>query len=150
MDVKYRHIGQDELPALIALYKFLHETDEPLPEEKKLQKIWSDFLADPKVHCLVAEADNKPVATCVLTIIPNLTRGARPYGLIENVVTHGDHRAQGIGTGLLKYAQEIARENNCHKVMLITQRQLDSTLRFYDNAGFQRNGRTAFVAYLDK
>jgi hypothetical protein len=34
--------------------------------------------------------------------------------------------------------------------MLITQRQLESTLRFYEKAGFQRNGRTAFVAYLDK
>jgi GNAT superfamily N-acetyltransferase len=147
---KYRHIKPDELPDLLTLYKFLHETDAPLPEEGRLQQIWHDFLADGKVHCLVGEVDNRLVATCVLTIIPNLTRGARSYGLIENVVTHADYRKKGIGTGLLHYAQTLAREKNCHKVMLITQRQEESTLRFYDNAGFQRNGRTAFVAYLDK
>ena len=147
---KYRHIKPDELSELIALYKFLHETNAPLPEESRLKQIWHEFLADPKVHCLVGVVDNKLVATCVLTIIPNLSRGARPYGLIENVVTHGDYRQKGIGTGLLHFAQELARANNCHKVMLITQRQLESTLHFYDNAGFQRNGRTAFVAYLDK
>lgn len=150
VDVKYRLIRADELSSLLALYQFLHETDAPLPEEKQLQQIWHDFLSDSKVHCLVAEVDNRLVATCILTVIPNLTRGARPYGLIENVVTHADYRQKGIGTKLLQYAQDIARGKNCHKVMLITQRQLESTLRFYDNAGFQRNGKTAFVAYLDK
>ena len=150
VDIKYRRINADELPALITLYKFLHTTDAPLPDDNQLKQIWLEFLADRKVNCLVAEVDNCLVATCVLTIIPNLTRGARPYGLIENVVTHAEYRKKGIGTGLLHYAQTLARESNCHKVMLITQRQEESTLRFYDNAGFQRNGRTAFVAYLDK
>ena len=150
VDVKYRLIRADELPALLDLYKYLHVTDAPLPEEGRLQEIWNDFLTDSKVHCLVGEVDNRLVATCILTVIPNLTRGARPYGLIENVVTHADYRQKGIGTRLLQYAQDIAKGKNCHKVMLITQRQEEATLRFYDNAGFQRNGKTAFVAYLDK
>ncbi len=150
MNINYRHIKSDELPSLIGLYKFLHVTDAPLPDDESLAQIWHEFLTDGKVHCLVAEVDNCVVSTCVLTVIPNLTRGARPYGLIENVVTHADYRKKGVGTGLLRYAQSLAREKNCHKVMLITQRQEESTLRFYDNAGFQRNGRTAFVAYLNK
>ncbi|MBN1367487.1 MAG: GNAT family N-acetyltransferase [Dehalococcoidales bacterium] len=149
-DTKFRHIESDELPGLLTLFKFLHIDDAPLPDEPRLGQIWHEFLTDSKVHCLVAEADNRLVATCTLTIIPNLTRGATPYGLIENVVTHGDYRRQGIATGLMNYARMLAKEEHCHKVMLITQRQEESTLRFYDNAGFQRNGRTAFVAYLDK
>ena len=121
-----------------------------MPDEPRLGEIWQEFLSDNKIHCLVAETDNRLVATCTLTIVPNLTRGATPYALIENVVTHGDYRQKGIATGLLEFAKTLAKEKHCHKIMLITQRQEESTLRFYDNAGFQRNGRTAFVTYLDK
>ena len=150
METKFRQIYADELPALLDLYKHLHTTDAPLPEENKLRQTWQEILTNKNLHLLVAESDNRIISSCVLVVIPNLTRGARSYGLIENVVTHAEYRKKGIGSELLKYARQIAWDKGCYKVMLITQRQEESTLRFYDDAGFQRNSKTAFVAYLDK
>jgi GNAT superfamily N-acetyltransferase len=142
---KYRHIKPDEMPELLALYKHLHAADDPMPEGDKLQQLWQENLSDKKMHLLVAESENRIVASCVLVVIPNLTRGGRPYGFIENVVTHTDYRKKGIGTGLLKYAQQIAWNKGCYKVMLMTSRQQPEIFRFYENAGFQRGTKTGFI-----
>lgn len=90
--------------------------------------------------------DNTLVSSCTITVIPNLTRGCRPYGLIENVVTHGAHRGKGWGKRLLREALDFAWVNNCYKVLLLTGREDEATLNFYESAGFDRNGKTGFVA----
>jgi GNAT superfamily N-acetyltransferase len=66
------------------------------------------ILADPQMLYLVAEVDGKIISSCTLAIILNLTRGARPYGLIENVVTHPDFRRQSFGTRLLHATLKLA------------------------------------------
>jgi GNAT superfamily N-acetyltransferase len=71
------------------------------------------------VYLLVANFGGQVVASYVLTIIPNLTRGARPYGLIENVVTYREYRHQGIGSRLLGHALQVAHEKGCYKVMFV-------------------------------
>lgn len=81
-------------------------------------------------------------------IIKNLTRNARPYGLIENVVTHEKYRKKGYGTAILKRAVEMAKEKDCYKVMLMTSRKEESILGFYEQAGFQRGEKTAFVVRM--
>jgi GNAT superfamily N-acetyltransferase len=85
-------------------------------------------------------------STCALTIVPNLTRSARSYGLIENVVTHPDYRKRGIGTQVLKHALAIAWRQKCYKVMLMTGSKQESTMRFYEGAGFVRGEKIGFVA----
>ena len=70
--------------------------------------------------------------------------GARPYGIIENVVTHEKYRNRGYGTRLLKKALEIARDKGCNKVMLLSGRGED-ILSFYEKAGFERGKKTGFI-----
>jgi len=93
---------------------------------------------------LLGEIGDQAVTTCTLVVIPNLTRGGRAYAVIENVVTHPDFRKQGAGMAILKDAVRRARERNCYKVVLTTGSKRESTLAFYEKAGFQRNSRTAF------
>jgi GNAT superfamily N-acetyltransferase len=122
--------------------------DDPVLEieDHNVQEAWLTMLSDPKISCLVAEDDGKLIASCTLILVPNLTRGARPYGLIENVVTHPDYRKRGLGTQLLKTALEMAWQANCYKVMLMTSRKSEDTLKFYEQAGFLRGVKTGFVA----
>ena len=143
------HIGNvhhHEMMALLDLYRHLHTADAPLPPEPALLERWEELLRDPKLHCLVADLHGSLVASCTLAIIPNLTRGARPYGIIENVVTHAAHRRKGIGTRVLRAARQIAWGHDCYKVMLLTGRKDEATYRFYEQAGFRRDIKTGFVA----
>jgi GNAT superfamily N-acetyltransferase len=146
MDIQFRLVREDELPLLLDLLTHLNPDDCPLPADDIVHQVWNDFLTDPKIQCMVGETDGRLVASCTLIIVPNLTRGARPYGLIENVVTHADYRQRGIGTSLLRYALQVAWDKDCYKVMLLTGRKQEETLRFYEKAGFQRGVKTGFIA----
>ena len=115
--------------------------------DTRIRELWDGILADPGQYYLVAEVDRKVVSACALIIIKNLTRNATPYALIENVVTHPEYRNRGIGTRLLKRAQEIAKEKGCYKVMLLTGRK--EALRFYEDAGFDGASKTGFIVRFD-
>jgi GNAT superfamily N-acetyltransferase len=146
-DVIIRSIHPSELDQLLELYRHLNPHDAPLPPRPEVDALWHEIMADPKLHYVVAEADGHLVATCTLTVVPNLTRGTRPYGLVENVVTHADYRRRGLGTAVLRRAFEIAWDAGCYKVMLLTSAKDPGVLPFYEQAGFQRDVKTGFVVY---
>ncbi|MBO7158426.1 MAG: GNAT family N-acetyltransferase, partial [Clostridia bacterium] len=102
----------------------------------------------PNHHIIVKEAEGKIVSSCVCVVIPNLTRGVRPYAFVENVVTHKEFRGKGYATECLQYAKEIALRANCYKMMLLTGSKEASTLDFYRRAGYNSTDKTAFVQWL--
>jgi len=139
----------DDLPAMLALYRHLSDSD-PVIDPHKIEPDYRALIGSSFVHLLVAERDDMIVASCLLLVIPNLTRGGRPFGIIENVVTHGDFRRLGLATGLLHLAQERARSADCYKLMLATGRTDEGVLSFYEKAGFTRGGKTFFeIRWLD-
>ena len=84
----------EDLPQILELYLHLHETAVP-EESENLRCAWQKIMSDDNHHLVVCEVDGKIVSSCVCVIIPNLTRGVRPYAFVENVVTHADYR-QGL------------------------------------------------------
>lgn len=145
---KVRLIKEDELNFLLSLYAYLNLDDPVLEVDEALKKHWDEIISNPDYFYLVAEEDGILVSTCNLTVIRNLTREARPYGLIENVVTHPDYRKRGYGTAVLKKAVEIARDHDCYKVMLLTSQKDDATLDFYQQAGFSQKEKTGFIVRM--
>ena len=141
-----RDIQPHELQALLDLYGHLHEQDDPNPEQAVVESVWHEAISNPRIRYFGGYVAGELVSTCTLTIIPNLTRACRPYGVIENVVTHAEHRGRGWGKALLAHALAFAWAQRCYKVMLLTGRKDEGTLRFYEQAGFDRHGKQAFVA----
>ena len=118
-----------DLKQVLELYLHLHEDSVPGSSEH-LQKTWAGIIADKNHHLLVKEVDGLIVSSCVCVIIPNLTRGIRPYAFIENVVTHATYRKRGYATECLNHAREIAMEANCYKMMLLSGAKDEPTLSF--------------------
>jgi GNAT superfamily N-acetyltransferase len=141
-----REIHAHELPVLLSLYAHLHEGDSPPPSAAVAQEVWSEALANPRIKYFGGFSTSSLVSSCTLTVIPNLTRACRPYGVIENVVTHAAHRRQGWGRAVLAHALDDAWRQNCYKVMLLTGRKDEATLRFYEQAGFDPHGKQGFIA----
>ena len=141
-----RNLEQNELPQLLELYRHLHSVDDPLPNPETVQNIWKHVCQDPALQYFGAFLGQQLISSCTLTVIPNLTRGCRPYGLIENVVTDREYRRQGYGRSILEFALGRAWEQNCYKVMLLTGRLDQATLHFYEEAGFDSRSKQAFIA----
>ena len=142
-----REARKEDLNALLELYLFLHEDSIPVPSEH-LTNVWNMIIEDPNHHLIVNEIGGKLVSSCVCVIIPNLTRNVRPYAFVENVVTHGDYRGKGYATECLDYAREIAEQENCYKMMLLTGSKKPETLKFYENAGYNSSDKTAFIQWI--
>lgn len=141
-----RHLESGDLDNLLDLYRHLHASDAPLPARSAVDAVWRELTADPRYRYYGGFVGEQLVSSCTLTIVPNLTRGCRPYGLIENVVTHAQHRRQGFGTVLLRTALDEAWTAKCYKVMLLTGRKDEATIRFYVAAGFSAWEKQAFIA----
>lgn len=142
-----REIRETELDELLELYLYLHEDSVPEKTEYVLDT-WQSIAGDPNHHIIVNEVDGRLVSSCVCVIIPNLTRGVRPYAFVENVVTHEAYRGRGLATECLNFAKEIAQKENCYKMMLLTGSKKESTHRFYSNAGYNSSDKTAFIQWL--
>ena len=143
-----REAVQEDLFELLNLYLSLHEKE--IPEDSlHLQQVWSEMISDQRHHVIVKEVEGRIVSSCICVIIPNLTRGVRPYALIENVVTREEDRGKGYASACLEYAKQIAKEGNCYKIMLLTGSKNASTQNFYKGADYNSEDKTAYIQWLD-
>lgn len=143
-----REIYEKELNDLLELYLHLHETSVPEMSEH-LRNTWETIIQDKNHHIIVNVIDDKIVSSCVCVVIPNLTRNVRSYAFIENVVTHEEYRGKGYATQCLDYAREIAEKENCYKMMLLTGSKKESTIKFYERAGYNSSDKTAFIQWIE-
>lgn len=143
--MEIRELAESDLAELLSLYKHLHVADEPASSQARAEAVWRELLANPRIRYFGVAIDGQLVSSCNLTVVPNLTRGCRPYGLIENVVTHAEHRSRGLGKAVLAQALSFAWGQDCYKVMLMTGRKDEATFHFYESAGFDRYDKQAFI-----
>jgi GNAT superfamily N-acetyltransferase len=143
-----REVKESDLDGLLELYLHLHEKEKP-NFTKKQRSLWREILLDENYHILIGEYDGRIVSSVTVVVIKNLTRGLRPYALIENVVTHKDYRCRGYAGALMKKAVEIAKNKGCYKIMLLTGSKEENVLRFYEKCGFNHFEKTAFTMRIE-
>ena len=141
-----RDAQPNDFARLMELYAQLNPDDTKTNNGEDLAA-FDEIITTQNLHLFVFEGEQGGLqATCYLNLIPNITRGASPYGIIENVVAEKSLRSRGIGKAIVRYALEFAWTSGCYKVMLQTGSQRKSTHDFYRSCGFSGNDKFAFVA----
>ena len=143
-----REAEYEDLDGILELYLHLHDKSTPEHDET-LTHTWEKILCDDNYHLIVYELDGRIISSCTCIVVPNLTRTVRPYALIENVVTHPDHRKCGYAGECLSYARKIADENNCYKMMLMTGSIDPAVHRFYEKNGYSSKDKTAYTMWIN-
>ena len=84
------------------------------------------------------------VSMVTLHLLPNVLWNARPYALIENVVTRRDHQKKGLGRTVMNAAIAAAWDADAYKIMLMTG-QKRGAAGFYVALGFSSEDKHAMV-----
>lgn len=83
-------------------------------------------------------------AMVTLHLLPNVVWDARPYALVENVVTRISHQKRGFGRRVMQAAIHAAWAADAYKIMLMTGQKRGAT-GFYEALGFSRKDKFAMV-----
>ncbi|MBX4888401.1 GNAT family N-acetyltransferase [Rhizobium bangladeshense] len=137
-DFTVRPATAGDLEGLITLYHHLNPAD-PVLDRAKAEERFSAILARSGMTVFIGFAGDFAAATVTLIVMPNLTRGGASYAVIENIVTHAEHRRRGYAGAVISHAVEQAWKAGCYKVMLLTGSKNPATLRFYENCGFTQD-----------
>lgn len=92
--------------------------------------------AEPQHRLVVVERAGAVVGALQLTIVPGLSRRGASRALVEAVRVDSTVRGGGIGTQLLTWAIEAARQSGCAVVQLTTDASRADAHRFYERLGF--------------
>ena len=139
-----RDLIDGDLEPLLGLYSELHSDDEPI-DPARAKAIWSATLANPDDIYLGGFVGDELVTSCTVAVVLNLTRGGRPYAVIENVVTSAAHRRKGYASLLLRAAIHRCWLRDCYKVMLMSAAGRTEAHAFYESLGFDRRSKQAFI-----
>lgn len=140
-----RELQLRDLDGLLRLYAELHPNDDPAPSRVQVEATWRALVENPDHIYLGAFEQGELVSACNACIVPNLTRGARPYALVENVVTLSTFRRQGYGASAMRALLDRCWARDCYKVMLMSALQRSEVYGFYVALGFDPRRKQAFV-----
>jgi GNAT superfamily N-acetyltransferase len=141
----FRAAGPGDLDAVRRLYRELHPQD-PVPGDGSDAGAFERILATPGLTLFLLEVDGEAVATTYLNVIPNMTRSAAPYAVIENVVVAERLRGTGLGKQIMTATLQAAWDAGCYKAMLMTGSRNPATHGFYRACGFSPDAKQAYLA----
>jgi len=133
---------ENDLLSLLELYKQLNP-DDGMIDEITAKSIWMK-IQNQNIKYFVARENGKVIASCYICIIPNLTRGGKSIGFIENIITDIKYRRKGIGRNIVETAIKYAKEQNCYKVLLQSGNKRTEAHMFYESMGFDGKSKKAF------
>jgi GNAT superfamily N-acetyltransferase len=141
----FRAAEERDFDVVMRLYRQL-QPDDPVLDDGSDSATFKQILTTAGLHLFVLEIDGRVVATTYLTVIPNITRSASPYAVIENVVVEESLRGTGLGKQIMAGTLQAAWDAGCYKAMLLTGSRNPSTHAFYKACGFSADVKTAYLA----
>ena len=143
MTLTYRDATADDLGFIIRLIvddNVVATDDRPdEPHNPRYLAALAAIDADPNQRVVIAERDGASVGTMQLTFIPGINRLGEFRCLIEAVHIAPTHRNLGLGSEMIRWAIEEAREKGCGIVQLTSNKKRLDAHRFYERLGFSKS-----------
>nr|WP_019414210.1 GNAT family N-acetyltransferase [Paenisporosarcina sp. TG20] len=141
IEIMFRVATEKDLDSIVAMLaddvlgSMRERYENPLPNSyiEALEAI----ISDPNNELVVACDGNEVIGVQQITFTPYITHQGGWRATIEGVRTSASVRDKGVGTELIKWAIQRAKERGCHLVQLTTDKKRPDALRFYERLGFK-------------
>ena len=109
--------------------------EDPLPESYYIafDLINHDF----NQQLIVAELNGKVIGTLHLMFLPSISYQGGLRAQVESVRVDRGYQNQGIGSEMMRWTIERAKERSAHMVQLTTHKSRQAAHRFYERLGFK-------------
>lgn len=109
--------------------------EDPLPPS--YYSAFDQLHSDPNHELIVAEREGEVIGTLHLMFLPSISYQGGLRAQIESVRVDRQFQSQGIGTEMMQWAIERAKERGAHLVQLSTHNSRADAHRFYERLGFK-------------
>ena len=140
-EIIFRLAKRGDLPAIVCMLadddlgSQRERYEDPLPESYYMA--FEQIDKDPNHELVVAELESKVIGTLQLMFLPSISFQGGLRTQVESVRVDKKYRGQGIGSELMKWTIERARQRGAHVVQLTTHKSREETHRFYKRLGFE-------------
>lgn len=127
----------DDIPQLCELLAILFTQEADFqPDEKKQSAALKLILDHPETGRILALRESGKVVGMVGLLFTVSTACGGRAALLEDMIVRPAQRGNGLGGKLLRAAVDLARQEGCLRITLLTDRANDSAIRFYQRHGF--------------
>ncbi len=140
----------EDIPQLCRLLDSLFEQEvEFKPDEEAQVRGLKAILSNSEIgHILVIKEASEVLGMVNLLYTISTALGAR-VGILEDMVISKDHRSQALGSELIRSTIDLAKENGCKRLTLLTDADNTSAHRFYTEKGFDHSSMIPFRINID-
>jgi len=140
-DIFFRLASRADLPSIVRMLadddlgSQRERYEDPLPEA--YYSAFGQIDSDPNHELIVAERNGEVIGTLHLMFLPSVSFQGGRRAQIESVRVDKRFQSQGIGSEMMKWSMERARQRGAHVVQLTTHKTRLDAQRFYERLGFK-------------
>jgi GNAT superfamily N-acetyltransferase len=140
-EILFRLATRADLPSIVRMLADddlgcqREKIEDPLPES--YYSAFEQIDNDPNHELIVAERDGEVIGTLHLMFLPSVSFQGGLRAQVESVRVDKRFQSQGIGSQLMKWSMERAKQRGAHVVQLTTHETRVDAHRFYEQLGFK-------------
>jgi GNAT superfamily N-acetyltransferase len=143
--MRLREATIEDIPELceLLIYLFVQE-EEFKPNTKTQSEGLRKIITNPNAGVVLVAIDSNKVIAMVNILYTISTALGDRVAILEDMVVSPKARGKGVGSMLMEYSLDLAKQNGCKRITLLTDFDNDGAHRFYQQHGFVRSSMIAF------
>src|SRR5215211_786 len=140
-NIRFRPAKRADLPSIVRMLadddlgSQCEQYEDPLPEA--YYSAFEQIESDPNHELIVAERNGKVIGTLHLMFLPSISFQGGLRTQVESVRVDKQFQSQGIGSAMMQWSMQRAKQRGAHVVQLTTHKSRLDAHRFYERLGFK-------------